>query len=219
MRFFRLYWIPDKMDASQGTYVRDYAQDLLGILALESVREKFIAVGEDLGTVTDEVREALGRTGILGYRLLWFEKNADGAFRLPHEYQQKAVVSTTTHDLPTLAGFSAGRDIEARRSAELIDQAAYEEQRAARAREKRRLDEALAAAGFAGDPIGFILSTPCTLAVVNQEDLTGETEQQNLPGSTWQYPNWRRKMKVPVEELGGLAEKLGRAIGRSGRRG
>jgi 4-alpha-glucanotransferase len=218
MRFFRLYWIPDKMDASQGAYVRDYAQDLLGILALESVREKFIAVGEDLGTVTDEVREALGRAGILGYRLLWFEKNADGCFRLPHEYQQRAVVSTTTHDLPTLAGFGAGRDIEARRAAGLIDQAAYEAQLASRAREKRHLEEALAAAGFAGDPIGFILSTPCILAVINQEDLTGETEQQNLPGSTWQYPNWRRKMKVPVEELGGLAEEFGRAIERSGRK-
>jgi 4-alpha-glucanotransferase len=219
MRFFRLYWIPDNMNTSQGAYVRDYAQDLLGILALESVRQKFIAVGEDLGTVTDEVREALGRTGILGYRLLWFEKNADGSFRLPHEYPQQAVVSTTTHDLPTLAGFGAGRDIEARRSAGLIDRAAYEEQLAARAREKRHLDEALAAAGFAGDPIGFILSTPCTLAVINQEDLTGETEQQNLPSSTWQYPNWRRKMKVLVEELGGLAEEFGRAIERSGRKG
>jgi 4-alpha-glucanotransferase len=219
MRFFRLYWIPDNMDASQGAYVRDYAQDLLRIVALASVREKFIAVGEDLGTVTDEVRQALSRTGILGYRLLWFEKNADGTFRLPHEYPKQAVVSTTTHDLPTLAGFGTGRDIEARRSAGLIDQAAYEEQLAARARERRRLDEALAAAGFAGDPIGFILSTPCTLAVINQEDLTGETEQQNLPGSTWQYPNWRRKMKVPVEELGPSAAQFGRAIERSGRKG
>jgi len=37
--------------------------------------------------------------------------------------------------------------------------------------------------------------------VLNQEDLTKETEQQNLPGTTWQYPNWRRKMRFTVEEL------------------
>ena len=218
MRFFRLYWIPDNLDATSGAYVRDYAQDLLGILALESARGKFIVVGEDLGTVTDEVREALARSGILSYRLLWFEKNPDGTFRRPDEYPRQAVVSTTTHDLPTLAGFCAGRDIETRRAAGLIDQAAYEAQLAARAQEKRQLDEALNAAGFPGDPIGFLLSTPCALAVINQEDLTGETEQQNLPGSTWQYPNWRRKMKVAVEELDGLADRLGRAIERSGRR-
>jgi 4-alpha-glucanotransferase len=218
MRFFRLYWIPDNLDATRGAYVRDYAQDLLGILALESARGKFIVVGEDLGTVTDQVRRALARSGILGYRLLWFEKNADGTFRAPDEYPGQAVVSTTTHDLATLAGFRTGRDIDARRTAGLSDRAAYEAQLAARALEQRHLDEALNAAGFPGDPIGFLLSTPCALAVINQEDLTGETEQQNLPGSTWQYPNWRRKMKVAVEDLGGLADRLGLAIERSGRR-
>jgi 4-alpha-glucanotransferase len=62
------------------------------------------------------------------------------------------------------------------------------------------------------------LSTPCALAVVNQEDLTGETEQQNLPGSTWQYPNWRRKMKIPVEEFGAIEARLAEAISRGGRK-
>jgi len=73
-------------------------------------------------------------------------------------------------------------------------------------------------AGFENDPIGFVLSTPCALAIVNQEDLTGEIEQQNLPGTTWQHPNWRRKMKVAVEDLGPFAERLRAAIERTGRR-
>ena len=70
-------------------------------------------IGEDLGTVTGEVRQALAETGILSYRVLWFERNTDGTFRRPDEYPAHAAVSTTTHDLPTLAGFSSGRDIEA----------------------------------------------------------------------------------------------------------
>jgi 4-alpha-glucanotransferase len=217
MRFFRLFWIPDGLNATQGVYVKDYAEDLLGILALESVRGGFIVVGEDLGTVEWSVRHKLGEMGILGYRLLWFEKNSDGSFRLPQEYPQQAAVSTTTHDLPTLAGFREGRDIEARRAAGLVDDAGYQQQWAARREELGRLEDALQRAGFPGDPLGFLLSTPCTLAIVNQEDLTGETEQQNLPASTWQHPNWRRKMKVAVEDLGPIAEDLRRRLERSGR--
>jgi 4-alpha-glucanotransferase len=217
MRFFRLFWIPDELNAAQGVYVKDYAEDLLGILALESVRGGFIVIGEDLGTVEWSVRNKLGEMGILGYRLLWFEKNQDGSFRLPQEYPARAAVSTTTHDLPTLAGFVEGRDIEARRAAGLVDQAGYEHQWTARRDEVVRLEDALQRAGFGGDPLSFVLATPCALAIVNQEDLTGETQQQNLPASTWQYPNWRRKMKVAVEDLGPIAADLRRRLERSGR--
>jgi 4-alpha-glucanotransferase len=49
--------------------------------------------------------------------------------------------------------------------------------------------------------VGFLASTPSKLMVLNQEDLLKQAEQQNLPGSTSEYPNWRRKMKCTVEEL------------------
>ncbi len=218
MRFFRLYWIPQAFEASQGTYVRDYAQDLMGVLALESARGNFIVVGEDLGTVTGEVRHALGEAGVLGYRLLWFEKDQAGYFKPPDHYPAQALASATTNDLSTLSGFRLARDIEARKAAGLIDDAAYHQQKAAREDEIRRLDGALEYAGFAGDPLGYILATPCLLALVNYEDLSGETEQQNLPGSTWQYPNWRRKWNGTVEELGPLAERFRELVERSGRR-
>ena len=87
-----------------------------------------------------------------------------------------------------------------------------------RVNEQQRLRQALQHAGFADDPMGFVLATPSQLAVINQEDLTGETQQQNLPGSTWQYPNWSRKMLVAVEDCGPLAKQFGDALERSGRR-
>ena len=217
MRFFRLFWIPDGLTAAQGIYLKDYAEDLLGILALESVRGGFIVIGEDLGTVEWSVRHKLGEMGILGYRLLWFEKNPDGTFKMPHEYPPQAAVSTTTHDLPTLAGFVQGRDIEARRAAGLVDEAGYQHQWATRLEELGRLDDALERAGCARDPLSFVLATPCALAIVNQEDLTGETEQQNLPASTWQHPNWRRKMRIAIEGMGPLSEDLRRRLERAGR--
>jgi 4-alpha-glucanotransferase len=220
MRFFRLYWIPDGMEATEGTYVRDRYEALLSILALESVRQKVLVVGEDLGTVPDEVREVLHRFGILSYRLLYFEQDG-GRFRAPQEYPRDALVSATTHDLPTLAGFWVGRDIDARREAGLLpDEAAYQSMRSDRAREKQKLLDLLVSLKLLPEwlprdasqvpeltgelhyaIVGFLASTPSKLMVLNQEDLLKQTEQQNLPGSTGEYPNWRRKMKCTIEEL------------------
>ena len=74
MRFFRLFWIPEGKDATEGAYVLDYAEDLVRILALESVRNQVIVIGEDLGTVEPYIRETLRKFGVLSYRLLYFEK-------------------------------------------------------------------------------------------------------------------------------------------------
>lgn len=223
MRFFRLFWISDGSEARDGTYVIENHEDLLRILALESVRNRVLVVGEDLGTVAPKIREELSRFGILSYRLLYFEMNDQGEFRTPEEYPRQSLVSTTTHDLPTLAGFWLEKDIEARRAAGLLGNGdAYERQLAERAKEKQNLLNLLLQLGFLPDwfprsaaeipelrgeihnaVVGFLASTPSMLILLSIEDLTKETDQQNLPGSTWQYPNWRRKVKFTVEELRG----------------
>jgi 4-alpha-glucanotransferase len=221
MRLFRLFWIPEGSAPAGGTYVRDYASDLLHVLALESVRSKTMIIGEDLGTVTGEIREALGRFGILSYRLLYFEKNfQDGSFRSSYEYPRQALVGSSTHDLPTIAGFWSFRDVEARKAAGLIEEGAYWRQIEDRRREKQRLLARLHAEDLLpsyyprnaehvrevdGDLhnaiIGFLAQTPSMILLLNHEDFTLETEQQNLPGSTAEYPNWQRKMKVKIEDL------------------
>ncbi len=220
MRLFRLYWIPEGCDATQGAYVRETSEDFVRILALESVRNRVMVIGEDLGTVEPEIREALARFGILSYRLFYFEKNKDGTFHAASEYPPQALVSSTTHDLPTIAGFWVGADIDARRKAGAIDDAAHRAQWESRANEKQSMLDRLfqegllredlprSATGYAeltGElhhaAIGFLARTPAQLLAVNQEDLTKETAQQNLPGTTWQYPNWGRKMRYSVEDL------------------
>ena len=103
----------------EGAYVLDYAEDMVQILALESVRNQVVVIGEDLGTVEPYIRETLHRYGVLSYRLLYFEKNG-GEFYLPDDYPREALVSVSTHDLPTLAGFWENRDIDARRKAGVL---------------------------------------------------------------------------------------------------
>jgi 4-alpha-glucanotransferase len=228
MRFFRLFWIPEGVDAAHGAYVRERWEDLVRVLALESVRNRVMIVGEDLGTVEPAVRENLARFGVLSYRLFYFEKNGGGNLKRPEEYPRQALVSSTTHDLPTLAGFWLGADIEARHAAGMIDEAERLRQTGARAGEKQKMLEALFEAGLLapGLPrqasdypeltgelhnavVGFLARTPSQLLAINQEDLTKEIAQQNLPGATWQYPNWGRKMRFSVEELRSNPEAAG----------
>jgi 4-alpha-glucanotransferase len=217
MRLFRLYWIPDGCDATEGAYVRERSEDFVRILALESVRNRVVVVGEDLGTVEPAVRETLARFGILSYRLFYFEKHRDGAFRRHQEYPAQALVSSTTHDLPTLAGFWTGADIAARRAAGLIDDAECRRQSQSRAAEKQKMidllsDQGLIPPGSATDYpeltgqlhhaiVGFLALTPSQLLAINQEDLTKEIHQQNLPGTVMEYPNWCRKMRFTLEEM------------------
>ena len=212
MRLFRLFWIPDGLKAVSGAYVKDRAADLLKVLALESVRGKMLVVGEDLGTVSDETRAALHSYGILSYRLFFFEKHGDGRFKAAAEYPAQALSSTTTHDLPTLAGFWSGRDINVRRDVWHMDEGAVRQQFEGRLQDKRRMAEALGLPSGVADEwvlpdavldavIGFLASTPCALFCLNQEDLTKSVEQINLPGTTVEHPNWRRKMAYSVEEL------------------
>ncbi|MGP8244711.1 MAG: 4-alpha-glucanotransferase [Bryobacteraceae bacterium] len=242
MRLFRLYWIPDGADATEGAYVRETSEDFIRILALESVRNRVVLVGEDLGTVEPETREALARYGVLSYRLFYFERDPSGAMRRPDQYPRQALVSSTTHDLPTLAGFWLGTDIAARRAAGVLDNAGFAAAMSARQVDKQRMLDVLLGQGLlpAGSPreasaygemtgaihnavIGFLALTPSQLLAINQEDLTKETAQQNLPGTTWQYPNWSRKMRFTVEQLQNDPEARGFTamfrhwIGRSGR--
>ena len=228
MRLFRLYWIVDGFDATQGAYVRERTEDFVRVLALESVRNQVIIVGEDLGTVEPAVRQTLSRFGILSYRLFYFEKNKGGDFRRSDEYPLQALVSSTTHDLPTLAGYWVCADIEARRGAGTIDDESYRSQMAQRATDKQKMLDVLFtqnlipahlprnAAEYAeltgelhNAVVGFLALTPSQLLAINQEDLTKELSQQNLPGTTWQYPNWGRKMRFTVEELRSSAEARG----------
>lgn len=244
MRLFRLFWIPQGMEAWQGTYVRDHAIDLMRILALESVRSKNIIIGEDLGTVTDEIRDMLSSFRILSYRVFYFEKGGHNQFfKRSYEYPERALVSSSTHDLPTLAGFWLFRDIEARRAAGLADEAGYWKQIDDRKREKQLMLDVLHGENLLPPEyprnaehvpeldgtlhnaiVGFLAQVPSIILLLNHEDFTKETEQQNLPGSTAQYPNWQRKMKVKIEDLRspewqGYAEMFRDQLARSGRRG
>lgn len=221
MALFRLFWIPRGLPASKGTYVHYPAEDLLAILALESVRAKALVIGEDLGTVPDWVRDRLAAAGILSYRVFYFERTGSGSFKTPASYPAQAVAVATTHDLPTLSGYWEGTDIETRAKLGLFPSeqariAALAERQTEKARMLAALmAEGLLPAGLSDDPAQtpampmelaeaihlYLAKTPAWIVLVNFEDVLGLRAQINVPGTVDQHPNWCRKLPVAVEEL------------------
>jgi 4-alpha-glucanotransferase len=209
MGLFRLFWIPEGFDAAEGTYVRYPADDLLGVLALESVEAGALVVGEDLGTVERGVRERLEAEGVLSYRLAWFEHGPGGGRRRAADYPRLALAATTTHDLPTVAGFFSGSDLrhldEIGVAAPGAEQADQEAQRAS----LRRLleDEGLLAPGEASVGAilaalyGFLARTPSMLLAATLEDAVEAHDRPNVPGTIDQRPNWSLPLPVPLEDL------------------
>ena len=193
MALTRLWWVPRGSKADQGGYVHYPFEDLLAILARESRARRCMVVGEDLGTVTPEFRQALNQSGVLSYRPLLFEKLPDGSYAPPDAYPREALTCVTTHDLPTWGGFLSSSDLTLRKALGLSVDPAKEGQ--LREQDKKRLVERL----NGEDPHVFLARTPCKVMMVQPEDVFELAEQANLPGTIDQHPNWRRKLPLPLE--------------------
>jgi len=220
MGLMRLYWVPPGAKPADGCYVHYPFHDLLGILALESQRNRCLVIGEDLGTVPDAVREALAPLGVLSCRLLLFEKERGGGFKPPAAYPAQALVAVTTHDLPTLKGYWLGHDLDLRARLGLFPSEEMQARfTAARAADRPQLlaaleREGLLPPGVTVEPASapgmtaelalavhaYLARTPASLMTVQMEDVFGELEQTNVPGTTTQHPNWRRKLALELEQ-------------------
>lgn len=204
----RLWLVPRGAPSSAGAYARAPLQDLLNLLALESWRQRCIVIGEDLGVVPPGLRETLSRRGVLGIDVLAFTRAADGAFLSPRRWRRDAVATTTTHDLPTLVGWSRGRDLEWRARIDAVDDATLDAQRRARAADVVALDAASAAAiGETGPAawMAFVAAAPAPLALLPAEDALGLVEQPNLPGTVDTHPNWRRRLPQEIDPAPSLS--------------
>lgn len=214
MGLARLWLIPDGAGAGEGAYVSYPLDDLLRLTALESRRHKSVVIAEDLGTVPPGFRERLDKAGIAGMRVLWFER--EGAeFRKPQRWDINAAALTTTHDLPTVAGWWRGADIGLRASLRMLTAREAKLARVARTADRkalwRRFSNAGAARGRMPPPaktgavvdaaIAFIARTRSRLALIPIEDALGLVEQPNLPGTIDEHPNWRRRIAAPADRI------------------
>jgi 4-alpha-glucanotransferase len=224
MGLTRLYWIPGNARATEGAYVRFPMREMLRRLARLSQEHRTLVIGEDLGTVPPGFREVMSEVEIHGYRVLYFEREADGAFRAPHAYAHKALACLSTHDLPTVKGWWRGSDIDQRESCGLSSPESAAAMRSGRARDRGLLLASLKAADLlpaALEPVlkgaepcprdipdevcvaahAFLARTSSRLVAAQLEDLVGMQDQANVPGTVDEHPNWRRKLPVEIAQI------------------
>ena len=211
---FRLWWVPQGMPASAGTFVRFDFDAMLGILCLEAQRAGAVIVGEDLGTVEPWVSDVLADRGILGTVILWFEADA-GRIRHPHQWRRDVLASVTVHDLPPTAGYLRQEHVRIRAELDLLTTPVEQERAKARAERDGWVDLLRTSGWLASDADpdtddGVTAMTvalhraaaasPSRLLGIGLGDVVGDRRAQNQPGTDQEYPNWR----VPITDGAGV---------------
>ena len=213
MGLFRLFWIPQGMSPLDGTYVYFPADELLAILALESHRAGAFVVGEDLGTVADDVRRRLAERHILSYRLVWFEDE------LPDRYPSLALAAVTTHDLPTIAGLWSGSDLAAQQRLGLKPDAKAMGDIRARLRQMTGLPENATAEETVVETYRLLGQAPSQVLTATLDDVLAVEERPNMPSTTTEWPNWSIALPEPIDKImrAPAAETIASMLSRDGR--
>ncbi|KYH45512.1 4-alpha-glucanotransferase [Branchiibius sp. NY16-3462-2] len=204
---FRLWWIPQGMKPTDGTYVRYDHEAMISVLVLEAHRAGAVVVGEDLGTVAPNVRDYLTDRGLLGTSVLWFERQQDGRTpRPPATYRKLALATVTVHDLPPTAGYLQGEHLQVRRRLGLLTRD-WSEELAEDSAQRDAMVSALRGAGLLGQDASiedivealyvYLAAAPSRLLGVSVNDLVGDVRTINQPGTNDEYPNWRLPIAGP----------------------
>lgn len=186
--FARQFWVPKGATGAQGAYVTFPLEGLMAAATAEAQAAKCVLIGEDLGTVPDGLRQHLSAANILSYKVLWFERDGQ-KLKDPRAWPYLAVACLSSHDLPTLKTRLA--DDKADREA-LI--AAFKH------------SDVNVNGNLEVSAHRLLANSGAGLVLVQVDDLSGETEPINVPGTDRERPNWRRRLSVDLENLRGTPD-------------
>ncbi|WP_375748469.1 4-alpha-glucanotransferase [Vibrio sp. HN007] len=221
----RLWWIPEGKGATEGAYIYYPVEDMLAILALESHRHQCSVIGEDLGTVPDEIVDILADAGVHSYKVFFFEVAEDGGFYSPSHYKEQSMSALCTHDMPTLRGFWHCDDLKMGKELGLYpDEEQLEKLFDDRLECKQGILDSVAWHGFLPEGVGrdaslvpmdsylaealqlHVGAGSSALLSVQLEDWLEMDKPVNIPGTVDEYPNWRRKLSLTLDEIFSRAE-------------
>lgn len=204
--FERAYWVPE--GDLPGAYVTMPRDAMLAVARMEAARAGAVIVGEDLGVIPDGLQHALKDSGILGCRLMCFEHTGDPPwYKAPQEYDEGVIASFSSHDLPTWKGWREGREIALRRDMGIIPAEHTEGMFGFRGREVEGMDGATAPYRNGHAPespeamAALLAETASCMVALQVEDMLEMESQPNMPGTVWEYPNWRQRLPAGVDEI------------------
>ncbi len=225
MGIWQLFLLPEGETASVGGYLRYPFQEMVSAIAEVSHERRSIVIGEDLGNVPGGFREVMEEAQILGYRVLYFEEADPAGFDVSG-VTRMSLACLSTHDLPPLIGWWRGDDIDLALEVGLTEPEAAENARKERAQRRESLLAGLQNNELLG-PISpsakssdgpgeisrevvvamhqLLARAPSLMVALRLADLVGEDQPTNVPGTSEAYPNWRRKIRVPIEQLAELS--------------
>ncbi|MGC6408657.1 4-alpha-glucanotransferase [Bisgaard Taxon 45] len=218
MGLFRLWLIPEEKTAADGAYVYYPFDELMAILAIESQRNRCLIVGEDLGTVPDEVRSKLNELQIFSYFVLYFEQR-NRQYPPGEQFPVNAFATIGTHDVPSLQSFWHCVDLQLFHQLGILDGEMLQQKYAQRVIDKQALLDTLHRDGYLppnyeGNALSmamhahlnyvlhqYLAKSRTRLIGVQLENLFSQEMSFNLPGTDREYPNWRKKLAWTLEQL------------------
>jgi len=220
LALLRLWWVPEGGTAAEGAYIYYNVHDMLNILALESVRNQCLVIGEDLGTIPEGMDVLLKDAGVYSYKVFFFEQAPDGGFISPDHYIEQAMATLSTHDMPTIKGYWHCEDLYLGRTLGLYpDPEVFDRLLHDRIESKQQIlnslhghqsvpDELYQDANTTGmdKTLNFALQkhlaagSPSLLSL-QLEDFLEMDQPVNVPGTSDEYRNWQRKLSHNVDYI------------------
>jgi 4-alpha-glucanotransferase len=196
------YWeIPAGAEtAMEGRWVKVPTDDLFHVLT--GSFESFPVVAEDLGVITDDVREVIERLGFPGMKVLLFAFGGDAAENpyLPHNHVPGCVVYPGTHDNNTVRGWFENEASEKEKAGLL-----------------RYLGRRVDAKEAAMELVRMAMMSVARTAVISMQDLLGlgEEARLNRPATVEHNYCWRLRPGQVTPELAAQLLDLTRTYGRT----
>ncbi len=214
--------LPPAAGAFAGSLFLQYpVAELLGIMALESRRNRCLVVCEHDEDLPADFRRQLERMSILSYRPGHFATTGRGDWLAPGHYPALSMVAASSNDLTTLNGYWLGKDIDLLSATGAAPGPAWREKSIIdRAADRARLlvalhRQGLLPEGYDVDPSTvpwlspvlvrsvhlFLAGSAAKICLLPLQDNPSYQERLEVDEQLLDLPGWERKLPMDIENI------------------
>ncbi len=213
--------LPAAQAFSGSVFCRYPVVELLGIIALESRRNRCLVICEYDEALPQDFRRRLEQMFILSYRPGYFATSARGDWLSPGHYPSLSMVAASSNELTPLNGYWLGKDIDLLSATGAAAAPAWREKSIiSRAADRARLlvalhRQGLLPEGYDVDPstvpwlspvlvrsVHLLLAgSAAKICLLPLQDNPSFQERQGIDEQTLDLPGWERKLPMDIENI------------------